>query len=158
MATKRKGAAGVTPAAAITTAETPASLAPAEDIAATAVAETALADADSAIPDTTTLAEEPSAPGATENGQSDQSAQVPEGAAPAARPVTRVVVTLAQFLENRDEAGSLEVEVKARSAQGRWRIGKHFTSVATPLDFEMLNDDEIERLLADPLLLVTRED
>lgn len=176
MATRKKGAAGATPAAAAPKSDTPAS--PPADTAevlgnqvitngvAEAIDAGAVAGISGAVQQSgiATVLEAPVVPNAsTENvvvsalvsdaGQSASEETVP--------PVTavrkRVEITLQDFMDDKDRVGSLEVEVRTRTAPSRWRIGKQFSRTATPLDLEMLSDLEIVSLLGDEMLLITAQ-
>lgn len=50
------------------------------------------------------------------------------------------------------------VLVQSRSARGRWRIGRHFTTEPSPVAIDELTEDEVGRLLADPELIVSLDD
>lgn len=52
------------------------------------------------------------------------------------------------------QAPARVIKVQSVSAQGRWRIGRRFTREVTKIDADALSDDEFDRLLADPQLVV----
>ncbi|OZA18501.1 MAG: hypothetical protein B7Y02_01435 [Rhodobacterales bacterium 17-64-5] len=56
------------------------------------------------------------------------------------------------------EMGGRTVMVQSRSARGRWRIGRHFTTEPSPVLIDELTEDEVGRLLADPELIVSLDD
>lgn len=56
------------------------------------------------------------------------------------------------------ELGGRTVMVQSRSARGRWRIGRHFTTEPSPVLIDELTEDEVGRLLADPELIVSLDD
>lgn len=56
------------------------------------------------------------------------------------------------------ELGGRTVMVQSRSARGRWRIGRHFTTEPSPVLVDELTEDEVGRLLADPELIVSLDD
>lgn len=53
------------------------------------------------------------------------------------------------------EVGGRTMLVQSRSQRGRWRIGRHFTTTPTPVEIDELTEEQVERLLADPELLVS---
>lgn len=48
--------------------------------------------------------------------------------------------------------------VRSVPAMGRWRIGRHFTQEPTRIAVTDVTDDELERLIADPELILSVED
>lgn len=56
------------------------------------------------------------------------------------------------------EMGGRIVMVQSRSARGRWRIGRHFTTEPSAVVVNELTEDELGRLLADPELIVSLDD
>lgn len=183
MATKRKGAAGVKPAAAIPAAEMTATPAKPDTATETGSAiEAAVAGAvdDGAIKgvaamvlpalDQATLANiEAAVDAAKANDAQVIFAQQPgQTAAALVAPVLDIdtqeggVVTDSVLLDDGYpadiELGARTVMVQSRAQRGRWRIGRHFTTTPTPVKIDELTGEQVGRLLADPELLVSLDD
>lgn len=56
------------------------------------------------------------------------------------------------------EMSARTVMVQSRAARGRWRIGRHFTTEPSAVVVDELTEDELGRLLADPELIVSLDD
>lgn len=128
MATKRKGAAGVKPAAAIT-AETPVDQAALANIGA--AVEAAKANDAQVI-----FAQQP--------GQTAQALLAPEisGGAPEGG------------VTSKKAPREKSISVSAQPGKTRWRIGRQFSPEATVIALSTLSDDELERLKSDPQLTI----
>ncbi|MCX7284401.1 MAG: hypothetical protein NTX28_10210 [Novosphingobium sp.] len=154
MATRKKGAAGVAPAAA-SSAEAPASTEAAAPLILSGEAATgdiqAAIDAAKAGSGEVIFAQQP--------GQiaSVLEAPVLDIGAPEGG-VTASTELLADGYPADIELGGRTVMVMARAERGRWRIGRHFTRTPQPVKIDELTEDEVGRLLADPELLVSLDD
>lgn len=211
MATRKKGAAGIAPAAAATKSDAAASPAPVtvqapgdeaiangvvdavgagavegvsrtvqealqqpEMAAAIVLPDNLTVEGVAAIEDAVTFAQQPgqiatvlAAPivpitsdegGVVSSLMSDAVQTAPdETVQPVAAVRKRVEITLQDYLDDGERIGSIEVEVRTRTAPSRWRIGKQFSRTATPLDLEQLSDLEIVSLLGDEMLLITTQ-
>ncbi|MBB3858880.1 hypothetical protein GGQ88_000120 [Novosphingobium hassiacum] len=128
MATKRKGAAGVKPAAAIT-AETP-------------VDQAALANVGAAVE--AAKANDAQVIFAQQPGQTAQALLAPEisGGAPEGG------------VTSKKAPREKSISVSAQPGKTRWRIGRQFSPEATVIALSTLSDDELERLKSDPQLTI----
>lgn len=50
------------------------------------------------------------------------------------------------------------IVVKAKSARGRWRAGRHFTTQETAIPRAELSDEQLAAICADPELIVELQD
>lgn len=128
MATKRKGAAGVKPAAAIT-AETPVDQAALANIGAAV-------DAAKANDAQVIFAQQP--------GQTAQALLAPSisGGAPEGG------------VTSNKAPREKSISVSAQPGKTRWRIGRQFSPEATVIALSTLSDDDLERLKSDPQLTI----
>lgn len=175
MATRKKGAAGIAPAAA-SKAEAPANPATVTadtaggDVAGQALAaalgdgaiegvsgtvQAALGEGDAAIAAAVAFAQQP--------GQIASVLEAPVLAtdAPEGGVLSEITVgteLLADGHPAEIELGGRTVMVQARAERGRWRIGRQFTRDPQPVNIDELTEDEVGRLLADPELIVSLDD
>lgn len=168
MATKRKGAAGVKPAASIPEAEmtaTPAKPDPATETSSTIAAAVVAAVDDGAIKGVATSVA----------SALDQAVLADTGAAVDAAKANDAQVIFAQQPGQTAQALSApsisggapeggvtskraprekSISVSAQPGKTRWRIGRQFSPEAAVIALSTLSDDELERLKSDPQLTI----